>query len=157
MIRERNKGIILLLLILLLSCNSDIIFTDNVAMQDNVWELSNVPDFSFLIDDTAQLTDVYLTLRSGSDYPYRNLFLFVTISSPDGNIMTDTLEYYLADEQGNWHGKGFGDIHEFSLPYRTNVYFQEKGTYLFKIQHGMRIGDLPGIYDIGLRIEKGKL
>jgi gliding motility-associated lipoprotein GldH len=157
MIRERNKGIIPLLLILLLSCNSDIIFTDNVAMQDNVWELSNVPDFSFLIDDTARLTDVILTLRSGSDYPYRNLFLFVTISSPDGNIMTDTLEYYLADEKGNWYGKGFGDIHEFSLPYRTNVYFPEKGTYLIKIQHGMRIGDLPGIYDIGLRIEKSKL
>ena len=157
MIREKNKGIILLLLILLLSCNSDVIFTDNVTMQDNVWELSNVPDFSFLIDDTARLTDVYLTLRSGSDYPYRNLFLFVTISSPDGNIMTDTLEYYLADEKGNWYGKGFGDIHEYSLPYRTNVYFPEKGTYLIKIQHGMRIGDLPGIYDIGLRIEKSKL
>jgi len=157
MIRERNKVIIPLLLILLFSCNSDIIFTDNVAMKDNVWVLSNVPDFSFQIDDTARLTDVNLTLRSGSDYPYRNLFLFVTISSPDGNIMTDTLEYYLADEKGNWYGKGFGDIHEYSLPYRTNVYFPEKGTYLIKIQHGMRIGDLPGIYDIGLRIEKSKL
>ena len=79
MIRERNKVIIPLLLILLFSCNSDIIFTDNVAMKDNVWELSNVPDFSFQIDDTARLTDVNLTLRSGSDYPYPVSYTHLTL------------------------------------------------------------------------------
>ncbi len=156
MIREINKSSTLLLLLLLSSCNSDVIFTDSVVMQDNIWDLSNVPDFSMQIDDTTQLTDVFFTIRTGSDYPFRNLFLFVTVFSPDGNIMTDTLEYYLADEKGNWYGKGFGDIHELNLPYRTNVFFPARGTYLFNIQHGMRIGDLPGIYDIGLRIERSK-
>jgi hypothetical protein len=29
-----------------------------------------------------------------------------------------------------------------------------KGTYEFSIQHGMRIENLKGVYDIGLRIEK---
>jgi gliding motility-associated lipoprotein GldH len=156
MIREINKSSTLLLLLLLSSCNSDVIFTDSVVMQDNIWDLSNVPDFSMLIDDTTQLTDVFFTIRTGSNYPFRNLFLFVTVYSPDGNIMTDTLEYYLADEKGNWYGKGFGDIHELNLPYRTNVFFPARGTYLFNIQHGMRIGDLPGIYDFGLRIERSK-
>jgi len=148
MIREINKSSTLLLLLLLSSCNSDVIFTDSVVMQDNIWDLSNVPDFSMQIDDTTQLTDVFFTIRTGSDYPFRNLFLFVTVFSPDGNIMTD--------EKGNWYGKGFGDIHELNLPYRTNVFFPARGTYLFNIQHGMRIGDLPGIYDIGLRIERSK-
>jgi gliding motility-associated lipoprotein GldH len=156
MIREINKSSTLLLLLLLSSCNNDVIFTDSVVMQDNIWDLSNVPDFSMQIDDTTQLTDVFFTIRTGSDYPFRNLFLFVTVYSPDGNIMTDTLEYYLADERGNWYGKGFGDIHELNLPYRTNVFFPARGTYLFNIQHGMRIGDLPGIYDFGLRIERSK-
>ena len=32
--------------------------------------------------------------------------------------------------------------------------FPVKGTYQFKIQHGMRIEDLKGVYDFGLRIEK---
>lgn len=156
MIRETNKASILLLLLLLSSCNSDVIFTDSIVMQDNIWELPNVPDFSIQIDDTTQLTDVLFTIRTGSNYPFRNLFLFVTASSPDGNRMTDTLEYYLADEKGSWYGKGFGDIHELNLPYRTNVFFPDRGTYHFKIQHGMRIGDLPGIYDFGLRIERSK-
>jgi gliding motility-associated lipoprotein GldH len=156
MIREINKASILLLLLLLSSCNSDVIFTDSVVMEDNIWQLSNVPDFRMQIDDTTLLTNVFFTIRTGSDYPFRNLFLFVTVSSPDGNRMTDTLEYYLADEKGNWYGKGFGDIHELNLPYRTDVFFPDRGIYLFKIQHGMRIGDLPGIYDFGLRIESSK-
>ncbi len=154
MIREINKWAVLLFLFLLSSCNSNVIFTDNAAMQNNIWELTNVPDFIIQIDDTSQLTNIFFTIRNGSDYPFRNLFLFVTVYSPDGKSVTDTLDYYLADEKGNWYGKGVGDIHELNLPYRTNVFFPEKGTYLFYIQHGMRIGDLPGIYDFGLRIEK---
>ena len=151
---KTNNCIFLVLLFFLSSCNGDIIFTDSVAMPDKLWELSNVPDFSVPVTDTFQLSDVYFTIRTGSDYPFRNIFLFVTASSPDGNSMTDTLEYNLADEKGNWYGKGFGDIHELDLPYRTNVFFPIKGTYRFKIQHGMRISNLNGIYDIGLRIEK---
>ncbi|MCX6300576.1 MAG: gliding motility lipoprotein GldH [Bacteroidia bacterium] len=151
---KTNNCIFLVLLFFLSSCNGDIIFTDSVAMPDKMWELSNVPDFSVTVTDTIQLTDVYFTIRTGSDYPFRNLFLFVTASSPDGNSMTDTLEYDLADEKGNWYGKGFGDIHELDLPYRTNVFFPLKGTYRFTIQHGMRVGDLNDVYDLGLRIEK---
>jgi gliding motility-associated lipoprotein GldH len=154
MIREINKSMFVILLFLFSSCNRGVLFTDNVAMHDKTWELSNVPDFSVPVNDTTQLTDIYFTVRTGSDYPFRNLYLFVTAYSPDGKSITDTLDYYLADEKGNWHGKGFGDIHELDLPYRSNVFFPLKGTYRFKIQHGMRPGNLKGVYDFGLRIEK---
>ena len=95
-------------------------------------------------------------LRTGSDYPFRNIHLFVTVATPDGKVITDTLQFNLADEKGDWYGKGFGDIHALNLPYKSNVYFPSKGTYMFKIQHGMRIEDLNGVYDIGLRVEKIK-
>ena len=154
MIKETNKGLFLILLFFLSSCSSDVVFTDSVIMPDKIWQLSNVPDFIVPVTDTTQHTDVFFTIRTGSDYPFRNLFLFITASSPDGKSITDTLEYDLADEKGNWYGKGFGDIHELDLPYRSDVFFLLKGTYRFKIQHGMRIGDLRGVYDFGLRIEK---
>lgn len=155
MIREINKlTLLILFLFLLSSCNSNVIYTDNVVMDNSVWELSNVPNFNINIDDTSQLSNVMFTLRNGSDYPFRNIFLFVTVFSPDGEKITDTLEYYLADEKGNWYGKGVGDIHELNLPYKTFTFFPETGTYSFYVQHGMRIGSLPGIYDFGLRIEK---
>lgn len=142
------------LLLLLFSCKSNLLYTDSRAFNNSSWELDNIPEFSVPISDTINSSNILFTIRTGSDYPFRNIYLFVTTSSPNGKILTDTVEYYLADEKGIWYGKGFGDIHELNLPYRSNILFPVKGTYHFKIQHGMRVGDLTGVYDIGLRIEK---
>jgi gliding motility-associated lipoprotein GldH len=130
------------------------VFTDSVAMKDKTWQLMNTPVFSVTISDTLNSSNIFFTLRTGSDYPFRNIFFFVTATSPEGRNITDTLQYYLADDKGKWYGKGIGDIHELSLPYKSNVFFPLKGEYVFKIQHGMRTEDLMGVYDIGLRIEK---
>ena len=99
-------------------------------MPQQTWSLSDIVDFTAPIDDTTCISDVYFTIRTGSEYPYRNIFLFVTTTSPDGNKMTDTLEYYLADEKGNWFGRGAGDVHELNLPYRSMVFFPRKGTII---------------------------
>jgi gliding motility-associated lipoprotein GldH len=157
MIKGINRAVQLLILILLFlieACSSNILYTDSVDMPGKTWRLSNIPEFTFTVTDTINVTNVIFTIRTGSDYPFRNIYLFVTTTSPDDKRITDTLQYDLADEKGNWYGKGFGDIHELDLAYKTNVFFPLKGTYKFKIQHGMRIGDLKGVYDFGLRIEK---
>ena len=157
MIRRINKLYSILafgLMLILFSCKSNLLYTDSKAFNNSSWELDNIPEFSVPISDTINSSNILFTIRTGSDYPFRNIYLFVTTSSPNGKILTDTVEYNLADEKGNWYGKGFGDIHELNLPYRSSVLFPVKGTYHFKIQHGMRVGDLTGVYDIGLRIEK---
>ena len=154
MTRETNSLVFLALFFIITSCGRDVIYTDSVAMKEKIWELSNVPEFIIPVTDTAQLTDISFTIRTGSGYPFRNLWLFITAYSPDGKSISDTLEYNLADEKGNWYGKGFGDIHELTLPYRSKVFFPAAGSYRFKIQHGMRAGNLEGVYDFGLRIVK---
>jgi gliding motility-associated lipoprotein GldH len=140
--------------VLILSCNNNIVYTDSAALPGKRWELMNILSFRVPVNDTLSNNNVTFTIRSGSSYPYRNIYLFVKTVSPDGSTITDTLEYYLADEKGKWYGKGFGDIHELNLPYRSNVFFPRRGIYQFNIQHGMRKEILDGIYDIGLRIEK---
>ncbi len=140
--------------ILLSSCNNNVVYTDSVAMPGRTWELMNIAKFKVPVKDTVNSNNVIFTIRTGSSYPFRNIYLFVKTTSPDGKSITDTLEYFLADERGKWYGRGFGDIHEMNLPYKSNVYFPLKGTYHFSIQHGMRIGNLKGVYDFGLRIEK---
>jgi gliding motility-associated lipoprotein GldH len=143
-----------IILLLLTACNGNLIFTDVADMPDTTWNLFNNPDFAYNVSDTTKSTDVFFTIRTGSKYPYRNIFLFVKTTAPDGKSITDTLEYEIADGKGNWLGKGFGDIHELKLPYRKNVFFPQKGTYHFTIQHGMRTDDLKGVYDFGIKIEK---
>ena len=156
MIKEtiRRNSIILIFSLLAFSCSSDVIFLDSVSMPEKNWSLTNEPVFRIPIENTSVSTDVSFSIRTGSGYPFRNIYLFVNTLSPDGKSLTDTLQFYLADEKGNWLGKGFGDVHELKLPYRTNVFFPEKGIYQVKVQHGMRAGDLKDVYDLGIRVEK---
>jgi gliding motility-associated lipoprotein GldH len=157
MIRGINRFsfvLIMTFLLLLLSCKSRVVYTNSMAMAEETWKLTDISDFKVLITDTVNSNNVFFTIRNGSSYPFRNIFLFVTTTSPDGKKIRDTLQYNLADEKGKWFGKGFGDIHELNLPYKSNVFFPLKGTYDFKIQHGMRVENLKGVYDFGLRIEK---
>jgi len=155
MTRGINKCLLLLTaLVFMSSCGRNVVFTDSAAMPGRTWKLEDTPEFSITVDDTLNSNNIWFIIRTGSAYPYRNIFLFVTTASPDGKSMTDTLNYDLADEKGNWYGKGFGDIHELQLPYKSNVFFPVSGTYQVTIRHGMRIADLKGVYDFGLRVEK---
>jgi gliding motility-associated lipoprotein GldH len=157
MIKELSSYTLVLLLTFLLlfaSCRSNVVYTDSKVMPEKTWKLFNIPTFKMAVTDTINGNNVFFTIRTGTSYPFRNIYLFVTTTSPNGKNLTDTLQYYLTDEKGNWYGKGFGDIHELKLPFKTNVYFPLKGTYQFKIQHGMRVEDLKGVYDFGVRVEK---
>jgi gliding motility-associated lipoprotein GldH len=153
-ISRYSLELIITFLFLLSSCNSNVVYTDSVAMPNKTWGLMKIVTFDMPVTETDTRNNVFFTIRTGSSYPFRNIYLFSTTTSPDGKSITDTLQYNLADEKGKWYGKGFGDIHELRLPYKTNVFFPLKGTYQFKIQHGMRIEDLTGVYDFGVRIEK---
>jgi len=144
------------LFFIIVSCDNNIKYTKTYSMKDKIWRLMDIKSFDAQITDTIASNDIFLTIRTGADYPFRNIFMFVSTYAPDGKNLTDTLEYYLVDDKGNRYGKGFGDIRELKLPYRPNVYFPMKGKYEFKVQHGMRIEDLKGVYDIGLRIEETK-
>lgn len=151
-----NKYLLLILAfsLLLSSCGQDIVFSDSRVIEKTNWNLMNVLSFNVPVTDTIRSNNVSFTIRTGSSYPFRNIWLFVSTTSPDGKTIGDTLQYILADEKGKWIGKGFGDIKELRLPYKSNVYFPVKGNYIFTVQHGMRTEDLKGVYDFGIRVEK---
>jgi gliding motility-associated lipoprotein GldH len=152
--RINSPLIVSVLTLFIISCGRDVVYTDSEAMPSKTWELTNTPVFAVPIKDTLSGNDISFLIRTGSSYPYRNLYLFVTTTSPEGKSITDTLQYYLADEKGKRIGKGFGDIREVVLPFKSNVFFPGQGTYSFKVQHGMRIESLKGVYDFGIRVKK---
>lgn len=123
-------------------------------MPGNTWNLKDVLVFKIPVEDTVSNNQILFTIRTGSSYPFRNIYLFVSTTSPEGKTVTDTLHYYLSNEKGEWYGKGSLDIHELDLPYKKNVFFPSKGTYEIEVQHGMRMTDLKGVYDFGIRVEK---
>ena len=128
----------LITITIFISCNSDNLYTATEVIPGICWNKYNKPVFQAEIIDTLQPCNIYITLRNTPDYPFRNIFLFVTTTSPEGYIIKDTIEYMIADESGRWIGKGLGDIHDLSLPFKLNVLFPVSGTYRFRIEQGMR-------------------
>jgi gliding motility-associated lipoprotein GldH len=150
----RNILILISLTLLTLSCNRGKGYYANEEFPPEGWSKFNRPEFSFEIDDTLSAYDILFSVRSSHNYPYRNLFLFVTTTSPEGISIKDTVEYQLASEKGNWYGKGIGDLYNLSLPYKINVLFPVPGEYRFKIEQGMRTESLEGMVDLGLIIKE---
>jgi gliding motility-associated lipoprotein GldH len=149
-----SRLLLLLIFSVLTSCQSDVIFSEHERMSSEGWNRHNTALFTPVIADTLSASSIDVTLRTGSSYPFRNIYLFITTAAPNGTRLVDTLEYILADEKGNRLGKGTGDIRELKLNLRENVYFPQSGTYVFRIEHAMREETLEGIYDVGLTITR---
>ncbi|TVR72277.1 MAG: gliding motility lipoprotein GldH [Marinilabiliales bacterium] len=135
-------------------CNPGVVYEENRRIPGTVWDRDNVPVFGVNIDDTLSLHNLLINVRNTGEYPRSNLFLFISVTSPGGSSTRDTLELVLAEPSGKWKGSGFGSIWQNRFYYRRNVRFPERGIYVFEIEQAMRIADLPGITDIGLRVEK---
>jgi len=139
---------------LLISCDNEYIYAETVKIPEYTWHADNILKFEAPVEDTINAFDINLVIRTYNDYPYRNLFLFITTSSPERLTIRDTVEYFLADEKGDWYGSGLGDVNDLSVPFKSNIIFPAGGIYTFRIQQGMRESALRGITDIGIQIKK---
>ncbi len=158
---NKSKPIVLLLtlgaivsIFLLNACNNKVVFEKNKKTDPEGWHYLERVNFEFESQDTSALYNVYLNVRNNREYPYRNFIVFFETHFPDGRIFTDTIETNLALPTGEWKGEGFGNIKSNSFHFRRDVWFPVEGKYEFFIQHAMRNEYLPGITNIGIRIEE---
>lgn len=141
------------LLVSLASCDRSRVFEGSKEIGTQ-WSKDTLARFNVKIDDSLSINNIYVTVRNSSSYPYKNLYLFVTTVAPSGVYVRDTMECILANDEGKWLGKGFAKYWDHRFPMRKMVKFPEKGTYAITIEQGMRLDELPGIHDVGVRIER---
>jgi gliding motility-associated lipoprotein GldH len=152
----KNFALFLLLPTFFISCDSKRVFEENKEISDVIWDANEKISFEVPITDTTTPNNLFINVRNADDYPYSNLYLFITTTFPNGKLSKDTLECILADDQGNWLGSGLGDLWDNQIPFKKNVRFPVSGKYTFEIEQAMRKDKLPLIVDVGLRIEKHK-
>ena len=138
----------------LLSCTDGTIYHQYAAIDKDGWNKYAAAVFKADISDTVGDYNVIIDIRHRTDYPYQNLHLFVYSYSPDSVMMGDTLNCFLADNQGRWVGKGISSTKNLPILYLHNIKFPTPGVYTFEIKQGMRDDMLRGINDIGLSIQK---
>ena len=145
---------ILIPVLMLSSCDPNVVFEDNVKLPENRWEISNIVKLETEIADTITPHNIYINVRNAGGYQFSNLFVFFTTQTPSGKAARDTIELTLADASGKWLGDGMGDIWDNRLLFKSNFIFPEKGNYIFMLEQAMRVNPLPQVMDVGLRIEK---
>lgn len=141
------------LFLVLAACDRNVLYENNKRIPDASWNKNQKLEFHVDVTDTLKPYHIFINVRNLNNYPMSNLFLFVSITSPDELFNRDTVLYYLAEPSGKWVGKGFGNVWSNRYRYKSNVRFPISGTYRFEIEQAMRVDDLEGISDIGLRVE----
>ena len=140
--------------ILLTACDTKRYFEENKPIVKGIWKSDEKAHFDVQINDTLSRYDFFVNVRNSIDYQYSNLYLFIHTANTVGKKAQDTIELQLADYTGKWRGSGSGSIKFNRFLIQKGVKFRHKGRYTFEIEQAMRVKELKGIVDVGLRIEK---
>lgn len=150
--RREVKGYGLLvigLLMLLTSCSTDTVYSQFVPIPSGEWQVDSAMVFDYTIDDAQPDYRMVVYVRHTERYPYQNMWLFI-----DNGARRDTIEFYLADDRGQWLGNRHHGFIEMPVLLEDNYHFPDTGSYHLSIQHGMRDSLLRGVMDVGVEISR---
>jgi len=145
----KDLAIIVLSSLCLAACQNKTIYSEYQSVDINAWHMDSVLRFEVPITDTMGTYNVLLHVRHTDAYPYQNMWLFV-----EDNMSLDTIEFYLANDRGEWLGNGHS-LMEMPILYRERIHLTDS-TYSITIQQAMREERLRGIADIGVEMVKGE-
>jgi gliding motility-associated lipoprotein GldH len=156
-----KAAVALLFVGVMISCTNGLVKSEFQSTDNGYWAKDDVIEFSISEMDTIQKHNLFINIRNDNSFPYNNLFLITRLKFPDGELVTDTLEYEMALPDGTWLGKGYGSMKENKLWYKENIVFDTTGVYTLQVSHAMRkngnvggVVNLEGITDIGFEIVK---
>jgi gliding motility-associated lipoprotein GldH len=145
-VRNITRIFAYLLIISLLSCDSDAVFKDHTEIEEGLWYVKNEPAFTFEITDASKTYNIYYLVRNSISYPYYNLYLKRFLLNDKKKVVNEALnELILMDERtGKPLGDGLGDLFDHKIVALKNT---------FKVQQYMRQDPLPAILSMGVSVE----
>ena len=156
----RKSFAIIVILFGFIGCSTDTVVSEMESIPDG-WSKDEPLLFTIPKQDSVTPYNLFLTVRNNNEYTYSNLFLITKLNFPNGKVVTDTLEYRMANPDGTWLGIGVGAVKESKLWYKEAMNFKEEGNYTLLVMHAMRnngevegVRNLQGITDVGYSIEK---
>lgn len=151
---KRLKSIVMLALIsfgILTACSSNALHSESISIAGQAWKQGVKKEFNIPVKDTSLLYDVVLTVRTTSEYPYCNLWMYLTVDGPLGKSKRFPLEITIADSKGQWMGEKSGSTVAFSKVI-THDRFPKKGVYRFSFEQASTDKVLPEVMDLTLEL-----
>jgi gliding motility-associated lipoprotein GldH len=160
MIKSYQQFLLAGLLVILTGLSSctdpNAVFDQNTEIGNHNWSYLNKVRYDVKIDDANLSYNLYLNLRVTGSYKYSNLFVLISNGPVNGKASTARYEFKLAKADGEWLGKGTGNLYSYQLPFEKSFKFPAKGVYHFEIEQNMRDNPLHEVSDVGLRVEKAQ-
>ena len=135
------------------SCTDHNLVDTNNGVEQNSWLYAKSAKATFEIKDINQAYAIHFKLRHTLAYKYSNLFVVMHLKGDSLNKST-RYEFKLAKNDGEWLGKGSGDIFSYNFTLLKAYQFAKAGKYEIEMKQNMRDNPLIGISDIGITVSK---
>lgn len=152
-----NRPVNLLLFtipLLFFACASDYAYQKEYALPEEGWTYQDTLNFSFDIEDTTSIYNLYLKIEHEKDYAFQNLYTRIHTKFPGGERIAEVLSLELADKAGGWQGNCSKKSCQLSIPIQQNAFFNAAGAYEITLEQFMRTDAVKGLHKIGFMLEK---
>lgn len=135
--------------IIMAACSSPTEHSGFTTISPDGWRYGDTVRFTPSAADsiTYEGCDLTIVVRNNNNYEYSNLWLRLDYPGKDSTY-TDTLNIVLADDFGNWLGKGIGGSYQMRDTVMRGIDL-DPGREI-KVTHIMRTDTLEGIEQIGI-------
>ena len=137
-------------------CNKHRLLDEVRPIENHQWNYADVKSFDVEISDTAQTYSIYINLRHSFQFEWRNLWVNITTTFPNGKEYTKRVNLLLSEPDGHWYGDCLGDNCDMRLAIQQKAIFPLPGTYNFKIAQDMRQNPIGYVKSVGVCIEKSE-
>lgn len=134
------------------SCATDTIYYSYAHTPVAGWEKNDTLTFNIPGMAAPGTYSQQVGLRMTSAFPFTSISLIVEQRiMPRGKVLTDTIKCPITDIRGNFLGDGISSF-QYMFPLRE-VTLNKKDSIHVSIRHNMKREILPGVSDIGLKME----
>lgn len=136
------------------SCDKHTVYHSFQSIPQKGWAKQDTLAFDVIVPDSQTYYKLSIEVRNRNNYPYQNLNLSISYDGPEINkLPADTVKATLANKEGIWQGDGWGGLYQstFSI---GSVKIGKSGNYIFKVAYTLPDEILPGINDIGIKLER---
>lgn len=150
-----NRFIVFMFILFLSGCANNNLADVNMELPENNWTYAKSVNAIVEVKDPSLAYNLSFKMRNTADYRYANIFVVVRLK---GNSLSKNTRYQfqLAKADGEWIGKGSGDLYSNTFTLLNNFRFPKSGKYELEIAQNMRDNPLAGVSDIGIVVEKSK-
>lgn len=151
MANGRIKNLILLIATAIIgflsACNGSTETGEFHSVDADGWKYGDTLSFNIEAPDSVICGDIAIVVRHTAAYPYSNIWLELNYPQSD-RIVSDSINVVLADNFGNWLGRGAGLSFQRADTIVRNISLTTPSE--ITLRHIMRVDNLTDIEQIGV-------